>query len=344
VFYFRYRRPGGGKVERFKLGAFPNLSLAQARAKCDVLRGDVREDRSPQQARQEAIAAPTFKARAEAYLANPNTKLAARTLTEKQRALLIYAKPLHGLPLAKVTKAQLIALFDRVSTQHGPVMANRVNAHLSAFFTWAVKRGEILDTPARLMPRNVERARSRVLTDDELRALWAATADGEGYHRLVRLLLLTGVRRGEAGGMLWSEFDPEEAVWTVPSPRMKRGGAHEVPLSGLALAQLPPRREGMNSVFGKLDGPFSGWSKCKARLDARLAIAPWDLHDLRRTVSTRLHEAGVEPHIVEALLGHVGGHRAGVAGNYNRATYRRQKREALARWADLVAAIVGVTA
>ena len=124
---------------------------------------------------------------------------------------------------------------------------------------------------------------------------------------------------------------------------MKRGGAHEVPLSGLALAQLPPRRDGMDSVFGKRDGPFSGWSKCKDRLDQRLSIAPWGLHDLRRTVSTRLHEAGVEPHIVEALLGHVGGHRAGVAGSYNRATYRRQKREALERWADLVAAIVGVT-
>src|SRR5207344_575884 len=141
-----------------------------------------------------------------------------------------------------------------------------------------------------------------------LRALWTATAGGEGHDRLVRLILLTGVRRGEAGGLRWSEFDLTTTTWTVPADRMKRGGAHEVPLSGLALAQLPPRRDGMDSVFGKRDGPFSGWSKCKDRLDRRLSIAPWGLHDLRRTVSTRLHEAGVEPHIVEALLGHVGGH------------------------------------
>ena len=100
----------------------------------------------------------------------------------------------------------------------------------------------------------------------------------------------------------------------------------------------------MDSVFGKRDGPFSGWSKCKDRLDRRLEIAPWGLHDLRRTLSTRLHEAGVEPHIVEALLGHVGGHKAGVAGRYNKAVYRRQKREALELWADLVAAIVGEAA
>ena len=267
VFSLRYRLPGGGKLERVTLGRFPEMSLSEARAKCDHLRGEVRKGVSPQRVRQDAATAPTFKTRAEAYLANPNKKLAARSLDEKRRALMLYAKPLHGLSLAAVTKARLIALIDRVTIAHGPVQANRVSAHLSAFFTWAVRRGEIAETPARLLPKNPETARARVLTDDELRALWTATADGEGHDRLVRLILLTGVRRGEAGGLRWSEFDPTTATWTVPADRMKRGGAHEVPLSGLALAQLPPRRDGMDSVFGKRDGPFSGWSKCKDRLD-----------------------------------------------------------------------------
>ena len=125
MFYFRYRRPGGGKVERFKLGAFPELSLAQARAACDACG---RRPRRP----QPATGAPggdrgaDLQGAGRSLPGEPNKKLAARSLDEKRRALLIYAKPLHGLRLAEVTKAQLIALFDRVTAEHGPVQANRV--------------------------------------------------------------------------------------------------------------------------------------------------------------------------------------------------------------------------
>ena len=98
-------------------------------------------------------------------------------------------------------------------------------------------------------------------------------------------------------------------------------------------------------MFGEARGPFQGWSKAKAALDRRLALIryanrPWRLHDIRRTVATRMAELGVQPHVVEAVLNHVSGHKAGVAGVYNRALYAAEKRRALELWAEHVRASV----
>ena len=131
---------------------------------------------------------------------------------------------------------------------------------------------------------------------------------GSDYARIVRLLLLTGCRREEIGGLQWQEIEGD--MITLGKGRTKTGVIHEVPLTELALAQLP-EREDRKFVFGKGDG-FSGWSKAKARLGAAVGFE-FRLHDFRRTISTRLNEAGVDPHVVEALLGHAGA-RAGIAG------------------------------
>jgi integrase len=123
-----------------------------------------------------------------------------------------------------------------------------------------------------------------------------------------------------------------------------------VPLSAAATAiiEAQPRRGDRDLIFGERKGPFQGWSKAKTALDKTIAekagengrVAPWRLHDVRRTVATRMADHGVQPHIIEALLNHVSGHKAGVAGVYNRATYEREKRAVLARWADHVIAVV----
>jgi integrase len=167
--------------------------------------------------------------------------------------------------------------------------------------------------------------------------------------------MLTGCRREEIGGLKWSEI--EGNLITVPGERTKTRIVHEVPLSPLALAQLPDHREGRAHVFGEAGGGYSGWSRSKARLDGRIArlrvpagsasdddsllcaIPAWGLHDFRRTLSTRLNEAGADPHIVEAVLGHAGAKR-GVAGVYNRATYRMQKAQLLETWARMITTIV----
>jgi integrase len=161
-------------------------------------------------------------------------------------------------------------------------------------------------------------------------------------------LALTGQRREEIGSLRWQEVNFDNALITLPAERTKNGKPHDLPLSPPALAILTarPRRAGRDYVFGTGANGYLGWSSYKLALDARIAgkgaISPWRLHDLRRTVSTRMHdELGIAPHIVEAVLNHVSGHRAGVAGVYNRALYAKEKAITLARWAEHLGAIVG---
>jgi integrase len=189
-------------------------------------------------------------------------------------------------------------------------------------------------------------ARDRVLTDDELRLIWYALSSND-YGDIVRLLALTGQRREEIGSLRWQEIDFDKAVIALPAERTKNSKPHDVPLSPAALAILKarPHLAGRDYIFGSRANGYLGWASNKVGLDARIAtkgtVSPWRLHDLRRTVSTRMHdELGIAPHIVEAVLNHVSGHRAGVAGVYNRAVYAKEKAVALARWAEHLGAIV----
>jgi integrase len=145
------------------------------------------------------------------------------------------------------------------------------------------------------------------------------------------------------------EVDLEETVITLPPDRTKNGRPHEVPLSKLALAIVKsrPPRAGRDFLFG--DGPrngsdrqggFQGWSKSKAALDRQAVIGPWRLHDVRRTVATRMAELGVQPHVIEAVLNHISGHKAGVAGIYNRSSYAAEKRTALELWGKHVQVLI----
>ena len=115
----------------------------------------------------------------------------------------------------------------------------------------------------------------------------------------------------------------------------------DVPLSGAALGLLTeaPRLEGRTLVFGQGEGGFQGFSRAKAAHDKRSGVTGWRLHDLRRTAATGMNEIGVLPHVVEAVLNHISGHRAGVAGIYNRAIYATEKRIALDMWAAYLSAI-----
>lgn len=149
--------------------------------------------------------------------------------------------------------------------------------------------------------------------------------------------MLTGARRGEIGGMRWGEVDFERRLWTLPAARSKNARAHEVPLSDQAFAELTAvtKRTGRAMLFGRnADRGFSNWPQHKSKLDRLVTIAPWQVHDLRRSVVTNMAEGGVAPHIIEAIVNHVSGHKAGVAGVYNRATYIDEKRISLQRWAD----------
>jgi integrase len=164
--------------------------------------------------------------------------------------------------------------------------------------------------------------------------LWAATEGPGDYNAALRLLMLTGARRGEVGGMMWAEVNLERALWALPASRSKNGQEHLVPLSEPALAVLRalPRRG--EYLFGKRG--FLYWRDAKRALDKRLTLpgGPFVVHDIRRSVATGLAELEVQPVVIEAVLNHTGGQRAGVAGICNRFSYLPQKTAALRAWAE----------
>jgi integrase len=132
----------------------------------------------------------------------------------------------------------------------------------------------------------------------------------------------------------WSEIDFAKGMIVLPAERVKNSREHALPLSRqvLAILERQPHRNSSDFVFGG----FNDWDNAKQRLDQRLGIAPWRIHDLRRTCATHLGELGVLPHVIEAALNHVSGAKAGVAGVYNRSKMTDAVREGLQRWSDYV--------
>jgi integrase len=276
---------------------------------------------------------------ADLYLARQRQSLRPRSFVSAQRHLISYAKPLRALPLAEIDRRPVAKLIASLGDSSGATTANMVRASLSACFSWGMREGLCASNPAQHTNKlAVPASRDRVLSDHELAAIWRGT-EGD-YSAIVCLLMLLGCRREEVGGLKWSEIDLGRAMISLPGERTKNGRAFDIPLAPAALAilQAQPRREG-DHVFGRAG--FKGWVTGKREIDKRVKIAPWRLHDLRRTVSTQMHERlGVAPHVVEAVLNHVSGHQAGVAGTYNKATYAAEKRRTLDRWAEHLLAIV----
>ena len=160
---------------------------------------------------------------------------------------------------------------------------------------------------------------------------------------------MTGQRRDEIAALRWDEIDFNREVISLPGERTKNGRAHDIAMTGMvrALLEAQQKKDDRPFVFGRGEGGYSGWSRSKERLDKRIkeagggkAIASWVLHDLRRTAATRMADLGVQPHVIEAVLNHVSGHKGGIAGIYNRAQYTAERARALALWDDHIAAVI----
>jgi integrase len=348
---FQYSRNGNAK--RMRVGEYPTLSSQAARDIARPWYGAVCQGRDPASEKAQAqIDHDSFGQTVVAYLAHKKDDLRERTFIETERYLTDYAKLLHNRPLVNVTRADIADLLNSTASTSGEATANRLRSNLSSLFTWAQQNGKAEANPVAFTQKREEQKRDRFLSDDELRAVWNAAGDGD-YGTIVKLLMLTGQRREEIGGLMWSEIKtrvfptkPGESITMdvidLPPNRTKTGKAHFVPLSEAALALLPART-GRDHVFGRGDGAdgFAGWSAAKAALDKRLGDMPaWTLHDLRRTVSTQMHEKGVAPHVVEALINHISGHKAGVAGRYNHANYSAERKAALDMWAAHIVKVV----
>ena len=346
----------GAKQRRMTLGSYPAITPAQARATAADLHAAVRLGRDPagEKAEGRMRAGETFKAALTQFLSRKKAQLKPRSYLEIERHLVVHAKPLHGFPLAAISRRQIAALLSELTNTHTPGVADSVRTSLMTFLGWALREGLIETNPVvgtNINGSAAERARDRVLSPNELKLLWAALAD-DRYGAIVKLLLLTAQRRDEIAGITWQEIDAKAAILTLPPPRTKNKRMHVVPLSAPALAiiQAQPQRALVNGkprelVFGSGARGFSGWSKAKAQLDLRLRaggkpLKPWRLHDLRRSAATGMAEIGILPHVIEAALNHISGHKAGVAGVYNHARYDREVRAALELWAEHVMAIV----
>ena len=249
-------------------------------------------------------------------------------------------KPLHKLPLKKIDRATVAAELRSIAKERGPVAADRGRSTLSAFFGWAIGEGIAEVNPVIGTNKSSKgSSRERVLTDHEVVKIWNAAPDSD-FGRIVRLLLLTGQRRNEIADLRWVEI--EDGAIVLPRERTKNSREHVVPLLPQALAVLDEQAErvGRERVFGDGEGGFSGFSRAKEVLDEASGVTGWTLHDLRRTAATRMADLGVQPHIIEAVLNHVSGHKAGVSGIYNRSSYSAEKRTALELWGVHVQALL----
>lgn len=364
TFGYRYR-DAAGKQKWHGLGLMGSITAEQARILAKKRAGEVADGRDPS---AERMAARQEAARASrAALNTVNTILddfvkryASKLRSEDQitSALDRYVRPRIGeSSIYELKRRQIVEMLDAVEDKAGPVMADRVLAHIRKAFNWQAARDDDFLSPivrgmARTKPK--ERARQRVLTDDEIRDIWQAleTADVPFcYPRYVKMLLLTMTRRNESADMSGAEIEGD--LWTIPGERYKTKLDHVIPLSSDAKALIgtkPKDFKGSNwFVFSTTDGmrPFSGFSKAKAILDAEVAklrkaegrpkTPRWTLHDLRRTARTLMSRAKVPEDYAERAMGHV---ITGVRGTYDRYSFVEEKREAFQKLADLVEIIL----
>jgi integrase len=281
----------------------------------------------------------TLRALIDQYLKHRVADLRPRTQVESRRHLLRDWASFHGRPASSLTKGEIADQLFKLKEENGPVAALRSRATLRALYAWAfdADRIEIMPPfPTKRALQYREQSRDRVLAIAELREIWGATAGPGDFNVILRLLVLLGQRRAEVGGMAWRELDLPCGLWSLPASRTKNGRPHLVPLSTQAVALLKalPRREGRDYVFGEGNGGFSGWSRCKARLDARLGLPAWSMHDVRRSWSTHVNKLTGAPHVVEVALNHASGILGDVAGVYNRERYLEERAQAMQRWAD----------
>ena len=325
-----YLYTGSGKRKRLTLGTYPATSLASVRSKVDTIKSEIEAGRDPQPATPD-----TFKSICEEYLRREGKRLRTKGAREQTLERLVY--PAFGDRLiGEIRRGELVKFLDRIEDNNGPVMADRTLALLRKIMNWHASRSDDFRSPivmgmARTRPK--ERARERVLSDEEIRAVWSK-AEGP-FGSLVKFILLTAARRSEASEMVWAELDGD--AWTLPTARNKTKVDLVRPLSKAALATLPNKVKGCDFVF-TTDGEtsISGFSKFKLGLDKASGITGYTLHDLRRSARTLLSRAGINADIAERCLGHVIG---GVRGTYDRHEYLEEKAhafEALAAQIDRI--------
>lgn len=334
-----------GRKRRFTIGAYPEIGLAEARDRAARLLVQAADGYDPvaekrQQRLQPEQPAQTILEKAIAAYGQ-HVRGDSRYQREKVSTLRRELAPLLGRATYSLTHQDLITVVDQ-KFKSAPISANRLVAALSVFCKWMAQRGYTEDNLAvRLTKPGRERPRDRVLSLEEVRAVWLATGQlGHPFGPLVRLLILTAQRREEVASMRWKEIDFEKRLWSIPGERTKNSQPHLVPLSDAAIEILQglagrAKDAGQGLVFTTTGTtPPSGFSRAKSRLDELSGVKDWRLHDLRRTVVSHMADMGVDPLVADRILNHVASSTMGVVQRtYQRSNMLPQRRDALERWA-----------
>ena len=360
AFILNYRLRG--REHRFTIGAWPDWSALKAAREARNLRQRVDRGENPLDDRAPAPEIKTVSKVLDDFVARyvRNNERPLRSADHIESAFDRLVKPRIGkLGVYEVRRSHIADMLDRIEDEAGPVMADRTRAYLRKALAWYAERDDQFNLTAafvRVKPRAnpKDRARTRVLSDDEIRAIWPALGEAATFGALIKTLLLTAQRRDEVAHMSRKEIG-EDRIWTIPPERYKTKRPNFVPLSedALAVIEAQPKIDGCDYVFpSRAETPFTGFGKSKAKLDKAILAAMkkqakegtriepipnWTLHDLRRTAKTLMVRAGVRPDISERVLGHV---IAGVEGTYDRHSYADEKRDALKKLAEIVERIL----
>ena len=329
----------GGKPRRMNLGRATPETLASMRELAETVRAKAKLGQDTLGEQQVARAKPrtaTLGKVVPMYLKARKDDLRERSYGFAHMYLTKHWKPLHGMAIDEIKRKDVVRVVDDIAEKRGRVAADRARTALSTFFMWAIDRSYVENNPTmHIKERAPSGSRERVLSEDELVAVWKACEDDD-FGKIVKLLILTGCRKREISDLIWPEVNFDKCEITLPGARVKNAHAFIIPLCDQAL-------EVVHSVLAiaeqdRLFSSFS-WSRYKKEMDQRLhpKMAPWVLHDIRRSFVTHMGENSfAPPHVIEALVNHVSGTKAGVAGIYNKATYAVEKRQAIALWGQHV--------
>jgi integrase len=329
------RYPGSTSPAPRSLGTYGAISLEAARTKArawlELIGGGTDPEQHAARKREQ-----TFQAISDQYFLRKAKDHRSRRLSEATLARLVH--PSFGQrPIEAINRSDIVRLLDQIEDENGPIMANRTLGIINRVMNFHASRSDDFRSPiVRGMSRGTEQARSRILNDGELRAIWKATADYPVYGALLRFILLTATRRNEAGKMRWSELNGDR-TWIIPATRYKTNLDHVIPLSSLALSVLPERNG--DFVFSRSGGrqAMGGYERHKQAIDEASGVSGWVIHDLRRTARSLLSRAGVASDHAERCLGHVIG---GVRGVYDRHEYFDEKAAAFEALAAQVQRII----
>ena len=311
AFILNYRTRGG-RERRFTIGDAAHWKVDAARQEAKNLKRRIDNGEDPLEDVQAARGAKTVAELCERFIEDHLPKKRPNTRADYQRAIDLYILPaLKHLKIVDVSYADIDGLHRKITKAGATYRANRVASILSKMFSLAIRWGWRTDNPAKGIERNDEHKRQRYLSADELKRLTKALAEADDPQAadIIRLLLLTGARRGEVLAARWADIDLEAGVWTKPGATTKQRTLHRVPLSGAAKLLLTrlrkPTEEGAEFVFpGRYDGHRVEIKYAWADLCKAAGIKGARIHDLRHTYASVLASAGMSLPVIGALLGH----------------------------------------